>query len=282
MRALLRIPRVAVVMLALGLLLAGPVASQESAKSLADKGSSLLDQGKVKEALACFEKAIKLYPKASDGYAGRGTLLAAAGQGAARDGEADQAHFFFSSAEADLARAAQLGPPDASVLIDLATCRYRLGKFKAARDDYSRSLAVKPTAMAYGGRAMASSRLGDDASAVQDYGKAYAMSKNGLWLYNRGNCYLRLNQPGKARNDYLTILRTCKDKATPGFDPIGKLDKGCSETRPTVGGAKDLAVNQPNPAHLGAFPEHPQTGLPAVKPQGPVFVPGLTQTLNRQ
>ncbi len=200
--------------LLVGLLLclcAATPAKEETAAGLVKRAETLFQQGKARECLELLNRAIKLDPKYADAYHQRGILYLSAGEGAAMQGASDAASFY-SLAESDLALAVKLNPKLAIAWANLGTCHYRQGQLPKAVSDFDRAIALDSKRWnAYSGRAGAYSKLNKDPLAIGDYTRAYELTGDAKFLFNRGNCYMRLNQVEKARADYELVLKKSKD-----------------------------------------------------------------------
>ena len=84
-----------------------------------------------------------------------------------------------------------------------------MANYKGAKEDFTKAIKVEPRqSWFYYRRGWTSEFLNDYEAALNDYNEAISIDKNYVYTYlNRGRLYeSKLNNPSKAKEDYLTIL----------------------------------------------------------------------------
>lgn len=137
--------------------------SLRKAEELSNEGMALLNQGKVKEAIASFDQAIRLDPNLAIAYNDRGTAYFSLGQ--------------FLRATQDFDQAIRLVRNDpglaASAYRNRGVVYFYLGQFQQAVQDCDEAIRLDArNAGAYACRAAAYTSLNMDAKAQQDFDQA--------------------------------------------------------------------------------------------------------------
>jgi tetratricopeptide (TPR) repeat protein/transglutaminase-like putative cysteine protease len=134
----------------------------KTANEYIDRGGKLARTGRLKDALADFEKAVAVDPKSSWAYANRGLARIQMGD--------------FDLAKPDLDQAAKLEPRNAQVQNGLAALAMRDGRYADAAAAYTRAADLTPNnVFALAGRAEAHLRIGDTDKALADYAEILQM-----------------------------------------------------------------------------------------------------------
>lgn len=155
-----------------------------------EAGFELGSQGKLKEAIAEFDEAIRLDPNLSGAYNNRGIVYARLGQ--------------FKRAIQDYDEALRLNPQDAVAYYNRGTAYEKLGQFKHAIRDLEEAIRLNPLDTdAYYDRGLSYVNLDQFQRAIQDFNEAIALNTQyTLAYYNRGYAYAKLGQFQQAIQDF--------------------------------------------------------------------------------
>ena len=136
--------------------------SASDAQGYAARGQALAKSGKTEEALAEFDRALKLDPYNVQALYGRGLIY-----------QADKQH---EQAIADFTAANGLTPQRVEPLLARATSYLAIDKAKEAASDLDEAVQADPnSAQAWSARGATYERLGDKAKAFTSYGRALAL-----------------------------------------------------------------------------------------------------------
>jgi Tfp pilus assembly protein PilF/2-polyprenyl-3-methyl-5-hydroxy-6-metoxy-1,4-benzoquinol methylase len=140
-----------------------PVASPSPAIAMIDEGNALEEQGRIPEAMSCYEAAIKIDPRCARAHLNRGNILFA---GANFD-EARNAYELAIACDTHYAAA----------YFNLGNLNSRAGELEPALRNYEVAIGIRPNfADAFVALANALDRLGRTAEAVESYERALAIS----------------------------------------------------------------------------------------------------------
>jgi tetratricopeptide (TPR) repeat protein/2-polyprenyl-3-methyl-5-hydroxy-6-metoxy-1,4-benzoquinol methylase len=141
------------------------VTTQNPALAMIDKGNALEEQGRIAEAMAQYDAAVKADPRCARAHLNRGNILLA-------DAQLDEARSAYQLA---IACDAQY----AAAHFNLGNLDYRAGEFEHALRSYQASVDIKPDfADAFVAMANALDSLGHSAQAVASYERALAINPN--------------------------------------------------------------------------------------------------------
>jgi len=174
--------------------LVAPLFLEKSGLSEAEKhhkaGLQLESQGRLKEAIAEFDEAIRLDPNLSGAYNNRGIVYARLGQ--------------FQQAIKDFDEAIRLNPRDALAYYNRATAYYHLDQFQSVIQDLEEAIRLNPQdAEAYYYRGLSYVNLGQYQQAIQDFNQAILLNPRFTEAYRkRGTTYIRLGQFQQAIQDF--------------------------------------------------------------------------------
>jgi tetratricopeptide (TPR) repeat protein len=136
--------------------------SASDAQGYAARGQALAKSGKTEEALAEFDRALKLDPYHVQALYGRGLIHQAGKQ--------------HEQAIADFTAANGLTPQRVEPLLARATSYLAIDKAKEAASDLDEAVQADPSsAQAWSARGVTYERLGDKAKAFASYGRALAL-----------------------------------------------------------------------------------------------------------
>jgi len=163
--------------------------------ALYSRASSLLDLGRIAEALADFERVVELDPLDLNAHCNVGTCKSRLG----RDREA----------LADFDRALQLNPTMQDAYAGRATSKARLGDLAGALTDYDRALELSPSdPISLANRALCKAQLGRHADALADYDLALELDPTRANVHlDRAASLVALGRDEQARADYEAVLR---------------------------------------------------------------------------
>lgn len=139
-----------------------PTASGNSAISLIDEGNALEEQGRLSEAMKCYEAAVHADPRCARAHLNRGNILFA-------DACIDEARSAYQLAIA-------CDPRYAAAHFNLANLNCRAGEYEQALRNYGIAIRIKPDfADAFVALGNALADLGRKAEAVESYQRALAL-----------------------------------------------------------------------------------------------------------
>ncbi len=173
-------------------------------------GALRLDQGRVGEARACFEKALQLKPGFAVAYNDLGNTWL-------REGDLEQA-------TRDHRKAVDLQPDYAEAHNNLGIDLVKAGQYEEGIASYRRALAIDPRyAMAHFNLANALVRIGDAAGAEKHYREATALNPAfALAYYSLGLHLVSQGRPREADDWLHTAFRLRPDFAQ-GYYELGNL-----------------------------------------------------------
>ncbi len=142
--------------------------------------SSLVEKGKMEEAIDNYNKSILLVPNDADTYCFRGITYAKIGK--------------YQQAIDDYAQAIRLKPRNADLYITRGNAYYEISKYQQAIDDFDKAIRLKPDyAEAYNNKGLAYGKLGQYQQAVNNFSEAIRQKPDYTDAFNnRGFAYLLL------------------------------------------------------------------------------------------
>jgi tetratricopeptide (TPR) repeat protein/2-polyprenyl-3-methyl-5-hydroxy-6-metoxy-1,4-benzoquinol methylase len=142
----------------------GPsVPSRDSAVALIDEGNALEEQGRIAEAMARYDAAIRADPRCARAHLNRGNAQLAGAQ-------IDEARSAYQLAIA-------CDPHYAAAHFNLGNLNCRVGEYERALQDYQAAIAIKPDfADAFVAMANALDTLGRTSEAIRSYERALAIN----------------------------------------------------------------------------------------------------------
>lgn len=134
------------------------------------KGVILINDGKFREGLPLFNRAIELNPLNKDAWHNRGVCHLKAGE--------------FALALKDFARAVDICPTYAAAVEAVGAMHLKLGQYNEALPILTRAISLDPNRpMSYYYRGAARSRLGDVNSSTDDFNRAIELDPNNSEFY---------------------------------------------------------------------------------------------------
>jgi lipoprotein NlpI len=129
------------------------------------------------EAIADFDRTLKLAPKNAAAFSARGDLKQAKGDNA--------------GAIADYDRCIELEPKNAGAYYGRGATKQNEGDNEGAIADYNHCIELEPAnAAAYNGRASSEMFKGDDDGALADYNRAIELDPDPNYYFNRSTAYI--------------------------------------------------------------------------------------------
>ena len=158
-------------------------------------GLKLASQGKLKEAIAEYDEAIRLNPYFAIVFNNRGLIYNRLGQ--------------FQRAIQDYDEAIRLNPYFAITFNNRGLIYAQLGQFQRAIQDYDEAIRLNPQyTMAYYNRGNAYFDRGQYEQAIGDYDEVIRLNpQDAVACYNRGNTYFDRGQYEQAIRDYDEAIR---------------------------------------------------------------------------
>jgi len=203
-----------------------------------NRGAIYKAQGKLQQALADFNSAIKASPAGYKEYANRGIVLNDLGD--------------FKKAKSDFKKALSEKPNDPIVLSGFAFSLLHSGNYEGAVNTYTRVISIQPENYeAITNRGTAYYSMGKYQQAINDYDTALALEPKYLTaLFNRGLSKLNANNAEGAVTDLSALID--KDPTYVGayanlgvaYSRLGRLDEAFENY--------DKAINL-NPSNFEAF-----------------------------
>jgi tetratricopeptide (TPR) repeat protein/SAM-dependent methyltransferase len=139
------------------------VKSNDSVGALIDEGNALEEQGRVTEALARYDAAVRADPRRARAHLNRGNILLA-------DARIDEARAAYESAIA-------CDPHYAAAHFNLGNLNCRAGEYERALHNYETAVGIKPEfANAFVAMGNALDTLGRTAEAIASYERALALN----------------------------------------------------------------------------------------------------------
>lgn len=167
----------------------------KNAWALGVKGYLLTSNGKSKESIEYFDKAIESQPKNPEWYAQRALANEDLGE--------------YEKAKADYTKQIELDPKNNWAFASRAHANFYLDDMPATVADADKALAInKDDCFALKQRGRAYGNLGKDDKALPDLEAAARLEPSDPENFAvLGMCYMRLNQPEKAKEAYSTMLK---------------------------------------------------------------------------
>ncbi|MFC1916283.1 fused MFS/spermidine synthase [Chloroflexota bacterium] len=158
-------------------------------------GLNLESQGKVKEAIAEYDEAIRSDPYFFVAYNNRGVAYEKLGQ--------------LQQAIQDFDEAIRLNPQDSVVYYNRGTTYGKLGQLQQAFQDFDEAIRLNSRyTLAYHGRGLTYIGLGQFREAIQDFDEAIRLNLRNAEVYNnRGIAYAYLGQFQQAIRDFDEAIR---------------------------------------------------------------------------
>jgi tetratricopeptide (TPR) repeat protein/MFS family permease len=199
-----------------------------------EAGLKLESEGKLREAIAEYDEAIRLEPYLAPAYNNRGVAYSRLGQieravpdydeairlnpyyalAYSNRGNAYISLVQFELAVQDLDEAIRLEPNVAKTYNNRGTAYNRLGQHQHAIQDYDKAISLDPQyALAYTNRGVVYSRLGQFQRSIQDYNEAISLDPENAQSYAvRALAYTSLNMDTEAEQDFDSAVKL-------GLDP---------------------------------------------------------------
>lgn len=152
-------------------------------------GAALQGQGRLREAIAEFDRAVSLDPQLASSYNNRGQSYEKLGQ--------------LQPALQDYDQLIRLMPDYADAYYTRGHAREKLGQFQLAIDDYDQAIHLDPQyGLAYHNRGTTYGSLGQLPLAIRDFDQAIRLDPTApLAHYNRGLTFLKMGQlPGAVQD----------------------------------------------------------------------------------
>jgi tetratricopeptide (TPR) repeat protein len=203
----------------------GSFQTRDLASLHAMRGAELSRSGQHDLALADYDQAIKIEPKAASIYTGRANVYSAKGDSA--------------RAIVDFGQAIQLDPKFTLAHYGRGNAHAAKGAMDAAIADYSQAIRLDPKfTAAYVNRGSARAAEGELGSALDDYDRALRLDSKLDFVYgNRGMVYLKLDHYELAIADFDAALKLNPDQPYAQYGRgIARLKKG------DAGGNADIAA----------------------------------------
>ena len=156
-----------------------------------ERGFNLYQNGKFKDSIRAYSKAIKLSPEFTMAYYNRGNIYS------------KDLHKY-QKAIIDYDKALTLNPEYVKAYNNRGLSYSKLSNYHLAVRDYSKAIKLKPDyTIAYLNRGASYSKLGDYEQAVIDYGKVIELKPRYPKIYEiRGNMYKKMGNMEKAFSDW--------------------------------------------------------------------------------
>jgi superkiller protein 3 len=232
------------------------------AQTAYERGNLLLDQGKTDEAIALFQKAIRLDPDFGDAHYELGSALGMRGQWqqaifefreAIRLQPNDQASHYnlghallteqdLDAAISELRTAIQLKPDDAYAYTDLGIALDRQGKRDEAIAAYRQAICLEPSnAVIHANLGVALVRQGKHEEGIARLREALRLQPTAVEIhYNLANALDRMGRHSEAIDAFRTTIRLQPDHASAhaglgsALSDEGKLAEAVAEYREAV------------------------------------------------
>ena len=165
-----------------------------------EAGLKLESEGKLREAIAEYDEAIRLEPYFAPAYNNRGIAYARLGQ--------------IERAVLDYDEAIRLNPYYALAYSNRGNAYISLGQFELAVQDLDEAIRLEPNfAKTYNNRGTAYNRLGQHQRAIQDFNEAISLDPENAQSYAvRALAYTSLNMDTEAEQDFDSAVKL-------GLDP---------------------------------------------------------------
>ena len=140
-----------------------PGARRNSAIAMIDEGNAFEEQGRIPEAMGCYEAAVNADPQCARGHLNRGNILLAGAN--------------FDDARSAYQLAIDCDPLYAAAHFNLGNLNYRAGEFEQALRNYQVAIDIKPDfADAFVAMANALDGVGRGAEAAENYERALTIN----------------------------------------------------------------------------------------------------------
>jgi serine/threonine protein kinase len=171
-----------------------PPVPQKTKEQWLNEGDAHHNDGRYKEAIAAYDRAIQLDPNDPYVYYNRGNAYSKLKE--------------YQQAIADYDRAIAFNPNNADVYNNRGIAYFGLTEYQQAIADYDRAIALDPKyAPTYFNRGEAYHRLRKPRRAIADYDRAIALDPNDAPTYfNRGEAYSDLEEYQQAIADYTRTI----------------------------------------------------------------------------
>lgn len=202
------------------------------------RGSALLNKHDCDGALADFDAAIKLNPRESDYYGGRGLVFY-------------QCKRDFAQVAAAFSEVIRLSPRDAAAYDMRGNARKFLGQLDGAIADDTMAIRLAPkVGMYYGNRGIAYSEKGDAVRALADFNRDVEIEPTVAAVFgNRGEFFMERNDPDRAIPDFTEAIRLDPRYAkayanrSNAWRLKGDLDRSLADVEQAIALAPDDALN---------------------------------------
>lgn len=168
---------------------------QKKARKKLDEGQALAEAGKAKEALACFEEAVKLDPKCADAVYARANAKLQAGKR--------------EDAVKDFNEAIRLDPGHSKAYGGRGLARVQTGRLADAVSDFNEALRLNPqSALLFYNLGSARFKQGQYQEAAEAYAQGLKLNSNhaGMW-YASGKAKAALGRKDEAVADFSEAIR---------------------------------------------------------------------------
>ena len=186
----------------------------QNAQAAVTAGATLLDAGRLDDAMALFNRAIGTTARSGMAFNNRGLAYLRRGD--------------YLQAIEDFSRALELpGMPRFKVQNNRGIAHAALNNTAAAMQDYSAAIHAMPMyATAYHNRARLHAAMGDPASAFSDFERAqrYAPEQPDTYL-DRGNLLATLNRHAEAIDDFSRALHVAPENADACYNRANSLSQ---------------------------------------------------------
>ena len=191
------------------------------ADAASNHGWALVQKGDPQTALADFDEAIRMNPRDSVYWQGRG--------------RAHKALSDHQAAVTDFTEAIRLMPDSAELYNDRADARYAAEDYSLAIKDYSHAIQLAPTvADYYNSRGICNAAEENYQAAIEDYTKAIDLTKNAVYLYNRGMAHHKQKNYQEAALDFFQTRQLDSEFATANMEhydrKVVRIRNNTSET----------------------------------------------------
>lgn len=165
-------------------------------------GRTLLQAGRIEEALAALDRAVQLDPRSRIAYYNRGLARL-------RSGMAD-------AALTDFDRAIALGPDFMEAYSDRGIVHWQMRRFEAARADFDKAIELDPDHPgSFNNRGVLRRDQGDYVGAREDFTEAIRLQPEFVGaLHNRGVLLRRIGNPDDAVDDFSVIIALHPSRAS--------------------------------------------------------------------
>ena len=226
---------------------------EQKAVAYRNRGNTRADAGANSQALADFNEAIRLQPKAVGAYAGR-----ARARLALRD---------VDGAVADYGQALLLAPETASLHVGRGHAHFVRGDTTAAIADFTEAIRLNPQSPStFNRRGLAYRRSGDLARAIEDYTAAITINPIYALAYNnRAYVYEAQSRKDDAIADFQAalLLDPSLIGARDGLRRLGVAETQLAEAEQRVQLGKSLVEKNCSPCHaVGASGDSPNKKAP--------------------